>query len=87
VSERVLQDQLRTVRSRGYAQTFEELEEGLNAIAAPVRQADRRVVAALSVSGPAFRLRAVDFVRLGRLTLDAATAISRRLGFTGSLVD
>jgi len=81
------QARLRTVRSRGYAPTFEELEEGLNSIAAPVRQADRRVVAALSVSGPAFRLRAVDFVRLGRLTLDAATAISRRLGFTGSLVD
>ena len=87
VSGQVLRDQLRTVRSRGYAQAFEELEEGLNAIAAPIRQADRKVVAALSVSGPAFRVRAVDAVRLGRLTLDAATAISRRLGFRGSLVD
>ena len=83
----VLREQLRTVRERGYAQTFEELEEGLNAIAAPVRQADRRVVAALSVSGPAFRVRAMDFARLGRLAVDSATAVSRRLGFTGSLVD
>ena len=32
---------------RGYAQTVEELEEGLNAVAAPVRQADGRVIAAL----------------------------------------
>jgi hypothetical protein len=29
----------------------------------------------------------VDFARLGRLTIDAATAVSRRLGFAGSLID
>jgi DNA-binding IclR family transcriptional regulator len=87
VDRRLLLEQLRTVRERGYAQTVEELEDGLNAVAAPVRQADRGVVAALSLSGPAFRVRAVDFARLGRLTIDAATAISRRLGFAGDLVD
>jgi IclR family transcriptional regulator, acetate operon repressor len=87
VDNRVLREQLQAVRERGYAQTFEELEEGLNAIASPIRQADRRAVAAISVSGPAFRVRAVDFARLGRLTTDAATAVSRRLGFSGRLVD
>ena len=46
------------IKTRGYAQTMEELEEGLNAVAAPVRQADGEVVAALSVRGPAFRMRA-----------------------------
>ena len=44
-----LAPQLDEVRRRGYAQTIEELEEGLNAVAAPVRQADGAVVAALSV--------------------------------------
>jgi DNA-binding IclR family transcriptional regulator len=39
------------------------------------------LVAALSVSGPAFRMRAVDLPRIGRLTVDAALAISRRLGY------
>src|SRR3990170_2530063 len=39
------------VRRRGWAQTLEELEEGLNALAAPVRQADGAVAGALSVSG------------------------------------
>jgi DNA-binding IclR family transcriptional regulator len=46
-----------------------------------VRQADGEVVAALSVSGPAFRMRPVDLPRIGRLTIDAAGAVSRRLGF------
>jgi IclR family transcriptional regulator, acetate operon repressor len=75
-----LRTQLEEIRRRGYAQTLEELEEGLNAVAAPVRQADGEVVAALSVSGPAFRVRPVDLPRLGRLTIESADVISRRLG-------
>ncbi|MGZ8612392.1 MAG: IclR family transcriptional regulator [Actinomycetota bacterium] len=75
-----LRGQFDEIRRRGYAQTLEELEEGLNAVAAPVRQADGEVVAALSVSGPAFRLRPVDLPRVGRFTMEAADAISRRLG-------
>jgi DNA-binding IclR family transcriptional regulator len=76
-----LRKQLREIRVRGYATTMEELEEGLNAVAAPVRQADGEVVAALSVSGPAFRMRPVDLPRIGRLAIDAASAVSRRLGY------
>jgi len=68
------------VRRRGWAQTVEELEEGLNAVAAPVRRADGEVVAALSVSGPSLRMRAVDLPRIARLTTLAAERVSRRLG-------
>lgn len=73
--------QLDQVIRRGYAQTVEELEEGLNAVAAPVRRADGQVVAALSVSGPAFRMRPMDLPRIARLVMDAAEAISRRMGY------
>jgi DNA-binding IclR family transcriptional regulator len=75
-----LRTQLSEVRRRGYAQTLEELEEGLNAVAAPVRQGDDTIVAALSVSGPAFRMRPVDLPRIARLTMEAAESVSRRLG-------
>lgn len=75
-----LETQLAEVRRRGYAQTLEELEEGLNAVAAPVRRGDGEVAAALAVSGPAFRMRPVDLPRVGRLTMKAAEAVSRRLG-------
>ena len=78
---RKLRAQLAEVRARGYAQTLEELEEGLNAVAAPVRGMSGDVIAALSVSGPAFRMRAVDLPRFGKLTADAALAVSRRLGY------
>ena len=76
-----LRAQLEQVRSRGYAQTMEELEEGLNAVAAPVRRSDGQVSAALSVSGPAFRMRPVDLPRMAKLAVEAAGSISRRLGY------
>ena len=76
-----LDRQLDEIVRRGYAQTVEELEEGLNAVAAPIRQADGTVAAALSVSGPAFRMRPMDLPRMARLVMDGADAISRRLGY------
>jgi IclR family acetate operon transcriptional repressor len=76
-----LRRELDSIRRRGYAQAVEELEEGLNAVAAPVRQADGRVIAALGVSGPAFRMHAVDVPRMGLLTAEAAQAVSRQLGY------
>jgi IclR family acetate operon transcriptional repressor len=76
-----LRAELEAIRRRGYGQAIEELEDGLNAVAAPVRQADGRVIAALGVSGPAFRMHAVDIPRIGLLTAEAAQAVSRQLGY------
>jgi DNA-binding IclR family transcriptional regulator len=76
--------ELEDVRQRGYATALEELEEGLNAVAAPVRRADGAVAAALSVSGPAFRMTARDMPRIGQITARSATEISRRLGHRSS---
>jgi DNA-binding IclR family transcriptional regulator len=45
-----------TSRERGYAIADEEMEPGLVAAAAPVRDPAGRIVAALNVSGPKFRL-------------------------------
>ena len=86
VDQRALETELEEVRRRGYAQIVEELERGLNAVAVPVRGADDAVVAALSISGQSFRLRPIDVPRFGRLALDAAAAMSRRLGYQGHRV-
>jgi DNA-binding IclR family transcriptional regulator len=81
VDPRALAAELEDVRRRGYAQTLEELEEGLNAVAAPIRQADGSLAAALSTSGPAFRMTARDLPRIGQLTVRAAAEVSSRLGY------
>ena len=76
-----LQEELRASRDRGYWCTVEELEDGLNAVAAPIRCAEGAVVAAVSVSGPAFRLSRESLDEVGGLTVEAAAEISRCLGF------
>lgn len=77
-----LQRQLEEVAARGWAATVEELEVGLNAVAAPVRDADGRVAAAVSVSGPSFRMTPASLGELvAPLVVTAADALSRRLGF------
>jgi IclR family acetate operon transcriptional repressor len=79
-----LESQLGDALKDGFARTYEELEVGLDALAAPVFAASGEVVAALDVSGPSHRLRAEGRPELVRLTLDAAADLSRRLGFRGS---
>jgi DNA-binding IclR family transcriptional regulator len=75
-----LDEQLARVREAGYAMAAEEYEVGLNAVAAPVFDRSGQVVAAVSVSGPSYRL---DDQRIRQVVapLLAATAdISRRMG-------
>jgi len=76
-----LRAQLGTVRANGYAFTVEELEIGLNAVAAPIRSFEGGVVAALSASGPAYRLTRDSMVGVARQTVLAAATISERLGY------
>ncbi|HEX4221504.1 MAG TPA: IclR family transcriptional regulator [Pseudonocardiaceae bacterium] len=51
-----LTEELDEVLATGYAATFEELEIGLNAIAVPIFGAGGKLLAAMSASGPAYRL-------------------------------
>jgi DNA-binding IclR family transcriptional regulator len=76
-----LEQELARVRSRGWASVCEELEVGLNAVAAPVYDANSEVVAALSVSGPSYRLSEEQFTEISKVTISAAEVISRRLGW------
>jgi DNA-binding IclR family transcriptional regulator len=76
-----LERELEDVVRRGWAATEQEYEVGLNALAAPVRDGDGRVVAAVSVSGPSFRLPSAALDVLAPVVVAATDALSRRLGF------
>lgn len=66
---------------QGYAVAWEELEEGLNAVAVPVCDHAGAVVAALAVAGPAYRVTRQSLPRLATLLSGAATEVSERLGY------
>jgi DNA-binding IclR family transcriptional regulator len=70
---------LRQARARGYAFDNEEYELGVACTAAPIRGGDGIAVAAISVSAPAVRWRAVDRARLGRQVAQHADEISALL--------
>lgn len=74
---------LAAVRARDFATTFEELELGLNAAAAPVRDHTGTVVAALSASGPAFRFDKAQIESVEADLKEAAGQIGHRLGWLG----
>ncbi len=73
-----LRDVWRRVRRQGYAASAGELEDGLTTIAAPVLVGGV-AAAAISVSGPAYRLPQRDVPGLARHVMDAAAAAANRM--------
>ena len=80
-SRRQLEQQLIDVAAQDYATVLEELEIGINAIAVPVRDHLGTVVAAVSISGPAFRFTEDTMVAMSEDLKASGLAISRRLGY------
>jgi DNA-binding IclR family transcriptional regulator len=78
-----LRRQLLRAVEDGWASTIEELEDGLNAVAAPIRDHDGAVIAAVSVSGPSYRLTPARMADVAQATVAAAREISERLGYAG----
>lgn len=74
-----LRAELARVRRRGWATAVDELEEGLAALAAPVRGTGGQVVAALSLSGPTLRMTPRRIEELTPALLNQARALSDRL--------
>lgn len=75
----VLDAQLAEVRERGWALATDELDVGLTALAAPVRDAHGDVVASISVSGPTFRFGPARVEELVPLLLAATAEASARI--------
>jgi len=78
---------LAEVRERGYAITVDELEEGLTALAAPIRDAHGDVVASLSVSGSTWRMGEEAREPTAALLTRSARTISLALGWSGDEPD
>jgi IclR family transcriptional regulator, KDG regulon repressor len=76
-----LKAELKLIRQRGYAMDDEEIEEGLRCVGAPVMDHSGRVVAAMSIAGPAFRLTDDRIPAVARSVIQAAIELSVELGY------
>jgi len=72
------------VRLRGHAIDDEESESGLRGIAAPVRNHDGGVIAALGVAAPVQRMNKKVMQTCVPSVIEAAAAVSARLGYLPS---
>ena len=77
-----LRKAIEQVRENGYAIDDEELDPGVRCIAAPIRDYTRRIVGAISISGPSMRISDERIkTELVPLVLKSAADLSTRLGY------
>jgi DNA-binding IclR family transcriptional regulator len=79
-----LAEELEQIRERGFAIDDEEHEPATHCIAAPFWEAENNVVGAISISGRHRRLITTQLPERSQLVIQAARAISLRLGYVES---
>ena len=76
-----LDQHLELVRGHGYAIDDVEFEEGIRCLGAPIFNHTGRVIAAISISGPAYRLSNSRLQELSGQVTETSEAISSKLGY------
>jgi len=72
---------LHMTRRRGYALDDEEIEDGVRCVGAPILNSDGRAIAAISISGPTFRLTRSKVPSIARKIIACCANISKSLGY------
>jgi DNA-binding IclR family transcriptional regulator len=73
---------IRQTREQGYAISEQEFEEGINAIAAPIRN---HPIASVSVAGPAYRLTRERMIEIGPYLLATVKKIAQEVEVADSI--
>ena len=74
--------ELEKIRRQGYAVDDEEAVQGARCVSAPILNADREPIGAVSVSGPVTRVSPSQVAALAGAVTAAARAISTAMGFS-----
>lgn len=77
-----LANELETIRQQGWSSAIGEWEQGINALAVPVRDTTGFLVAVVSVTAPDFRMPAARFEEFLTQVQHAAKDFETRLGFS-----
>ncbi|HEX7055526.1 MAG TPA: IclR family transcriptional regulator [Burkholderiales bacterium] len=79
-----LREELRKVRRAGYAIDEQEFSHGIRCVAAPVFNFTNRVVAALGMFGPAWRLSPERLAAHAKTVTRCAQRLTKELGYAGA---
>ncbi len=75
-----LEEQIRTIRKRGYAVSHSEIYEGALAIAAPIFSDAKQLLGSLSLVGPEVSMNRKNQAQLIEAVVESAKRVSRSLG-------
>jgi len=75
----ILED-LRCTAERGYAISEQQYEKDINAVAAPIFDADKQPIASIAIVGPSFRLTKDRLPALGESVREMTRVISNEVG-------
>ena len=74
------EEELETIRRRGYAVDYGEFQDGVHCVAVPVLDRRGHPVAAITVTGPSNRMPASSFEQIGAAAMRHTARISTRNG-------
>ena len=77
-----LKNELKKIREQGYAVDNMEHEEGVRCVAGPIRDYTGKVIASMSISGPAFRINEDNIPVMAKKVKEYCNCISKEMGYT-----
>lgn len=84
--KRELEKELSKIREQGFALDREENEKDVRCVAAPIRNYQGEVIAAISISSPIFRIDKNTQNNLKDAIIETSEKISKRLGYNSKLL-
>ena len=76
-----LRKQLEEIQKVGYGFDNQEFVDGLRCVAAPIFNHQKKVIFALSISGPLSRMKQTEIMKYRDLLVSASKEISQKLGY------
>ena len=82
-----VEEDLQRVQERGYSVDNEEGGIGVRCVGAPIFDYNSKVIAGLSIAGPASRIKEKNIESLAKLVMETAALISNRLGMHSEKIE
>lgn len=78
---KVLKQEFELIRERGYSISEGERVEGVSCVAAPIFDASKKIIGAITISGPTTRFSAKKIQEYAQLLIQATGNISKAMGY------
>jgi len=80
-NKKELENEFKKIREQGYAVDNIEHEEGVRCVAGPIRDYTGKVIASMSISGPAFRINESNSPNIAKKVKEYCDCISKGMGY------